>query len=100
MEEYSAGKVHKEEPDPRNRNVNIVYFIHQAMGNTRISRTEFVYDERAYDCKSFLIFELPAYNNVRKKIYFYKLAFTRNITSYCENISIGNHMISSAIWNK
>ena len=68
MEEYSEGKAHKSEAYPRNRNVNTVYSIPQAMGNTRISCTEFVYDERAYDCKCFLIFELPAYNNIRKNI--------------------------------
>ena len=58
---YSEGKIHKSEPEPRNRNVNTVYFISQAgQGKTRISRTEFVYDERARDCKCLLIFELPA----------------------------------------
>ena len=45
MEEYSEGKVHKSEPEPGNGNVNTVYFVNQARGNTRISRTEFVYDE-------------------------------------------------------
>ena len=43
-----------------------MYFVNQARGNTRISRTDFVYDERARDCKC-LLFELPAENNVRKK---------------------------------
>ena len=42
--EYSDGKVHKSEPEPQNGNVNTVYIINQARGNTRISRTEFVYD--------------------------------------------------------
>ena len=60
VEEYSEGKIHKSEPEPRNGNVNTVYFINQARGNTRISRTEFVYDERERDCKCLLIFELPA----------------------------------------
>ena len=32
MEEYSKGKIHKSEPEPRNGNVNTVYFIHQARG--------------------------------------------------------------------
>ena len=45
MEEYSEGTIHKGEPEPRNGNVNTVYFINQARGNTRISRTEFIYDE-------------------------------------------------------
>ena len=58
--EYSEGKIHKSEPEPGNGNVNTVYFVNQARGNTRISRTEFVYDERARDCKCLLIFELPA----------------------------------------
>ena len=34
VEEYSEGTIHKGEPEPRNGNVNTVYFI-----NTRISRT-------------------------------------------------------------
>ena len=37
--------MHKGEPEPRNGNVNTVYFINQARGNTRISRTEFIYNE-------------------------------------------------------
>ena len=47
MEEYSEGKMHMSELESGNWNVNTVYFVNQAMGNTRISRTEFVYDERA-----------------------------------------------------
>ena len=54
------GKLHKSEPEPGNGNLNTVYFVNQARGNTRISRTEFVYDERARHCKCLLIFELPA----------------------------------------
>ena len=57
MEEYPKGK---SEPEPENGNVNTVYFVNQARGNTRISRTQFVYDERARDCKCLLIFELTA----------------------------------------
>ena len=45
MEEYSEGTIHKGESEPRNGNVNTVYFINQARGNARISRTEFIYDE-------------------------------------------------------
>ena len=56
----SKGKIHKSEPEPGNWNVNTVYFVNQARGNTRISRTEFVYDERERDCKCLRIFELPA----------------------------------------
>ena len=37
--------IHKGEPEPRKGNVNTVYFINQARANTRISRTEFIYDE-------------------------------------------------------
>ena len=59
-EEYSEGKIHKSEPEPGNGNVNTVYFVNQGRGNSRISRTEFVYYERACDCKCLLIFELPA----------------------------------------
>ena len=43
VEEYSEGKIHMSEPG--NGNVNTAYFVNQARGNTRISRTEFVYDE-------------------------------------------------------
>ena len=60
VEEYSEGKIHKGEPEPWNGNVNTVYFINQARGNARISRTEFVYDEIARDCKCLRIFQLPA----------------------------------------
>ena len=60
VEEYSEGKIHKSEPEPENGNVNTLYFVYQARGNTRINRTEFVYDERARDCKCLLIFKLPA----------------------------------------
>ena len=38
VEEYSECAIHK-------GNVNIVYFINQARANTRISRTELIYDE-------------------------------------------------------
>ena len=60
MKEYSEGKIHESDPELGNGKVNIVHFIHQTRGNTRISRTEFVYDERVHDCKCLLIFELPA----------------------------------------
>ena len=58
VEEYSEGTIRKGQPEPRNGNVNTVYFINQARGNTRISPTEFIYE--ACDCKWLLIFELPA----------------------------------------
>ena len=45
LEECSEGTIHKGEPEPRNGDVNTVYFINQARGNTRINRTEFIYDE-------------------------------------------------------
>ena len=45
MEEYSECTIHKGEHEPRKGNVNTVYFINQARANTRISRTEFIYDE-------------------------------------------------------
>ena len=62
VEEYSEGKIHLSEPELGNRNVNTVYmnFVNHARGNTRISRTEFVYDEWARDCKCLLRFDLPA----------------------------------------
>ena len=57
VEEYSEVS----EPESGNENVNTVYFVHQARGNSPISRTEcFFYDERARDCKCLLRFELPA----------------------------------------
>ena len=56
--------------------VNTVYFVIQARGNTRISRTAFVYNERARNCKCLLIFLSFLLENVRKKTYFYKFAFT------------------------
>ena len=45
VEEYSEGTIHEGEPEPRNGDVNTVYFINQARGNTRINNTEFIYDE-------------------------------------------------------
>ena len=45
VEEYSEGKIHMSKPESGNGNVNTVYFVNQARENTRISRTEFVYDE-------------------------------------------------------
>ena len=45
VEGYSECTIHKGEPEPRKGNVNTVYFINQARANTRISRTEFIYDE-------------------------------------------------------
>ena len=60
VEEYSEGKIDKSEPKSGNGHVNTVYFVIQARGNTRISRTAFVYNERARNCKCLLTFELPA----------------------------------------
>ena len=45
VEEYSECTIQKGEPEPRKGNVNTVYFIKRARANTRISRTEFIYDE-------------------------------------------------------
>ena len=39
VEEYSEGKIQMNEPESRKGNVNTVYFVNQARGNTRISRT-------------------------------------------------------------
>ena len=36
VEEYLKGKIHKSEPEPGSGNVNTVYFVHQARGNTRV----------------------------------------------------------------
>ena len=60
--EYSEEKIHKSEPEPGNRNVNTVYFVNQARGNTRISSTEFVYvmNEHAIANVYSVIFELPS----------------------------------------
>ena len=38
VEEYSEGKIHMSKPESGNGNVNTVYFVNQARGNTRISR--------------------------------------------------------------
>ena len=64
--------IHKGEPEPRKGNVNTVYFINQARANTRISRTEFIYDENMRLQMVYYLhnFELPAKNNVRKKYTF------------------------------
>ena len=56
VEEYSEGRVQKGEPEPRNGNVNTVYFNNQARGNSRISRTEFVYDEREHAMANFYLY--------------------------------------------
>ena len=56
VEEYSEGRVHKSEPEPRNGNVNTVYLNNQARGNSRISRTEFVYDEREHAMANFYLY--------------------------------------------
>ena len=45
VEEYSEGKINNSEPKPGNGHVDTVYFVIQARGNTRISRTAFVYNE-------------------------------------------------------
>ena len=60
--EYFEGKIHKSEPEPGNGNVYTVYFVNQAGGNTRISRTEFVYamNDHAMANVFSVIFELPA----------------------------------------
>ena len=42
VEEYSEGKIHNSEPESGNGNVNIVYFLNQARGNTRISARSLV----------------------------------------------------------
>ena len=62
VEEHSlsGGTIHMSEPESGNGNVNTVYVVNQARGNTRTSRTEFVYDERVRDCKCLRSFELPA----------------------------------------
>ena len=74
MEEYSESKIQKSEPEPGNANVNTVYFVIQARGNTRISRTQFVsMNEHAIaNVYLYLSFHLRI---MFVKIYFYKLAF-------------------------
>ena len=66
-EEYSEGKIHNSEPEPRNGNVNTVYFVNQTRRNTQISRTELVYNERVHDCNCSHIWA-SCLENVRKKI--------------------------------
>ena len=58
--EYSEGKIHKSEPEPGNGNVNTAYFVNQARGNTRISRTEFVYAMKEHVIANVYSFELPS----------------------------------------
>ena len=76
MEEYSECTFHKGEPEPRKGNVNTVYFINQARANTRISLTEFIYDESMrlqmvyYLHLSFLLRIMFA-KNIRLQISFY-----------------------------
>ena len=60
VEEYSECTIHKGEPEPRNGNVNTVYFIYQARANTRISRARSLFTMKPCDCKWLLVFELPA----------------------------------------
>ena len=59
VEEYSEGEIHKSEPEPGNGNVNTVFFVTRARGNTRM---EFVYamHEHAIANVSSVIFELPS----------------------------------------
>ena len=73
MEEYSEGKIHKSEPEPRNRNVNTVYFIKQDWGNIRISRLFTMNEHTIANVYLYLSFLLKI---MLVKIYFYKLAFT------------------------
>ena len=49
-------RVHKSEPEPWNGNVNTVYFNNQVRGNSRISRTEFVYDKREHALANFYLY--------------------------------------------
>jgi len=45
VEEFSGVKVYKNKPEPRNNNVNPVYFYSSAeIGNVEISRMEFAHD--------------------------------------------------------
>ena len=62
VEEYSEGNIHKSKPESGNGNVNTLYFVNQARGNTQISRTEFVYamNEHAIANVYSVIFELPS----------------------------------------
>ena len=62
VEKHSEGKIHKSEPEPGNGNVNTVYFVNQARGNTQISRTEFVYVMNKHEIANVysVIIELPS----------------------------------------
>ena len=62
-----TGYLHKSEPEPRNGNVNTVYFIHQIWGNTQISHTEFVYNERTRD---WIMFRIMFARNILLQISF------------------------------
>ena len=89
VEEYSEGRVHKSEPEPRNGNVNTVYFNNQARGNSRICRTEFVYDEREHAMANFYLYLnfLTSYSeyvrkNILLQISFYALTLQVNVTIF------------------
>ena len=62
VEEYIEGKIRKSEPEPGNGNVNTVYFVNQLGGNTRTSRTEFVYAMNEHTIANVysVIFEFPS----------------------------------------
>ena len=69
--EKYKGKIHKSEPKQWNRNVKTVYFANQARENTRTMNQRL---------QCLLIFELPAWNNVRKKYTFTNQLLRLNIT--------------------
>ena len=60
VEEYSEGRIHESEPEPGNGNVNTVYFVNQARGNTQISHTEFVYAMNEHTIANVYSFELSS----------------------------------------
>ena len=69
------GKIHKSEPQPKNGNIKKYCLLLFIRGNDCISRTEFVYDKQACNCKCLLIFVLPGQNNVRKKYIVLQVTF-------------------------
>ena len=67
----------KSKPEPGNGNLNTMYFVNQARGNTQISRIEFVYDERVAISNVYLYLSFLLRILFVKK-YIYTLAFRLN----------------------
>ena len=95
MEEYSEGKIHKSEPKPGNGNVNTVYFVIQARGNTRISRTAFVYNERARNIANVNLYLSGLLRNlVIENILFFFLLISVTLLVSCSSSNNINYCVT------